>query len=79
MFEEREAIGLLVLFGILGAIILLLIVVLLRRGGNRTENADGLLIEQEARVQAAQDRVSYNSFAVHNSPLTQSDSYQRRR
>ncbi|MFJ6865646.1 hypothetical protein ACIQRS_15870 [Streptomyces termitum] len=67
------------LFGILGAIILLLIVVLLRRGGNRTENADGLLIEQEARVQAAQDRVSYNSFAVHNSPLTQSDSYQRRR
>ncbi|NBM17378.1 hypothetical protein [Streptomyces sp. GC420] len=33
-----------------------LIVVLLRRGGTRTENADGLLIEREARAGAGRVR-----------------------
>ncbi|MBC9714041.1 hypothetical protein H9Y04_15855 [Streptomyces sp. TRM66268-LWL] len=42
----------------MGAIALGLIVVVLRRG-SRTENADGLLIEQSARQQAHDDRVTY--------------------
>ncbi|MFI8511725.1 hypothetical protein ACIGHB_11425 [Streptomyces sp. NPDC085460] len=68
-----------VLFGGLAGLIVLLTVVLTRRSGSRTENAEGLRIEERARIQAAQDRVSYNSWAVHNAPPTQSDAYQRRR
>ncbi|MFF2774716.1 hypothetical protein ACFVU3_07395 [Streptomyces sp. NPDC058052] len=68
-----------VLFGGLGGLVAVLTVVLTRRGGSRTENAEGLRIEERARFQASQDRVSYNSWAVHNAPPNQSDAYQRRR
>ncbi|MEU8529800.1 MULTISPECIES: hypothetical protein [Streptomyces] len=69
----------LVLFGVLGAFAALLIVTLLRRGSGRTENADGLLIEQDRRLQAHSDRTSYNAFAAHNSVPTMSDSQRYRR
>ncbi|MFB6830324.1 hypothetical protein [Streptomyces hydrogenans] len=68
-----------VFFGVLGGLVVLLTVVLLRRGGSRTDNAEGLRIEEQARIQAAHDRVSYNARSVHNGPPNQSDSYQRRR
>ncbi|MEU2549432.1 hypothetical protein ABZ618_29065 [Streptomyces roseolus] len=67
--------GLLLLFGVLGGAVALLTAVLLRRGRSGTETVEGLLIEREARRQAAVDRVSYHSFAVHNAPPTQTDSY----
>ncbi|MEU6882124.1 hypothetical protein [Streptomyces sp. NPDC046712] len=67
----------LVLFGVLGAVILLLVVKLLRRGSGRTENVDGLLIEQARRVQAHDDRSSFSSFSAHNAPPTTTDSYHR--
>ncbi|MEU3607786.1 hypothetical protein AB0E83_20410 [Streptomyces sp. NPDC035033] len=67
-----------VLFGVLGGAVALLVTVLLRRGGSRTEDAEGLRIEERARLQASQDRVSYNAFAVHNAPPNQSDAYRRR-
>ncbi|WP_030762984.1 hypothetical protein [Streptomyces griseus] len=72
---------LLVLFGGLGGLVALMAVVLWRRdrGRNGTESFEGLRIEEQARLQAAQDRVSYHSRAVHNGPPTHSDSYQRRR
>ncbi|HEY9367400.1 hypothetical protein [Streptomyces sp.] len=69
----------LVLFGVLGVIAALLIVTLLRRGSGRTENADGLLIEQDRRLQAHSDRTSYNSYAAHNAPPTMGDSQRYRR
>ncbi|MFF9339909.1 hypothetical protein ACF1CG_09145 [Streptomyces sp. NPDC014773] len=68
-----------VFFGVLGGLVVLLVGVLLRRGWSRTEHAEGLRIEERARVQAAQDRTSYNSWAVHNAPPNQTDAYQRRR
>ncbi|MEU9857625.1 hypothetical protein [Streptomyces sp. NPDC047974] len=68
-----------VLFGVLGGLVALLTVVLVRRGGSRTDTAEGLLIEERARIQAAHDRVSYHSRSVHNAPPNQSDSHQRRR
>ncbi|MFD4372279.1 hypothetical protein [Streptomyces sp. NPDC058486] len=68
-----------VFFGVLGGLVVLLSVVLLRRGRSGTEHAEGLRIEEQARVQAAQDRVSYNSWSMHNAPANQSDTYQRRR
>ncbi|MFD8009369.1 hypothetical protein [Streptomyces sp. NPDC058955] len=66
------------LFGGLGGLIVVLLVVLLRRGRSGTENAEGLRIEEQARIQASQDRVSYNSWAMHNAPPNQSDAYRRR-
>ncbi|MFD7444758.1 hypothetical protein [Streptomyces sp. NPDC059909] len=69
--------ALLTLFGGLGALVALLVIVLLKRGGTRTENADGLLIEHEARHLAHHHRTSYNALAVHNSPPTMSDSQRR--
>ncbi|MER7515457.1 hypothetical protein [Streptomyces sp. NPDC126499] len=68
----------LILFGSLGGIGLLLVILVLRRSSSRTESADGLRIEHEARRQAQLDRVSYNARAVHNSLPTAGDSYQRR-
>ncbi len=44
--------------GSLAVIVVALIVVILRRD-SRTENADGLLIEESARRQAHEDRVTY--------------------
>ncbi|MFF0223914.1 hypothetical protein [Streptomyces sp. NPDC004629] len=68
----------LVLFGVLGALVVLLVVVLLRRNSGRTETADGLLIEREARLQAEMDRVSFNARSVDNAAPTSSDVYHRR-
>ncbi|GGU50646.1 hypothetical protein GCM10010289_83920 [Streptomyces violascens] len=48
-----------------------------RRGNSRTQNADGLLIEQESRVQARRDRSSFGTFAVRNAPPTVADQYPR--
>ncbi|MGH4028692.1 hypothetical protein ACQB60_07120 [Actinomycetota bacterium Odt1-20B] len=59
--------ALLTLFGLLAAVATLLIVVLLRRGNRRTENADGLLIEQRRRAQARADRTTYGAGAVRHS------------
>ncbi|MFD3456131.1 hypothetical protein ACFWVC_28635 [Streptomyces sp. NPDC058691] len=53
---------------LLASFAMYLIVKLLRRGGRRTENTDGLLIEQTHREQAHNDRMTYNSAAVHNVP-----------
>lgn len=64
-----------IMFGLMVAIAVVLIVKLLRRSS--TENVDGLLIEQARRVQAYNDRVSYNANAVHNSPPTMSDLFYR--
>ncbi|MFJ8295141.1 hypothetical protein ACIQ9R_04615 [Streptomyces sp. NPDC094447] len=68
-----------VLFGILGALTLLLIVTLLRRSSNQTESAEGLRIEEQARLQASRDRVSFSTIAMHNSPPSASDAHHRRR
>ncbi|MFE0104502.1 hypothetical protein [Streptomyces sp. NPDC059009] len=59
--------SLLIPFGLLAAVAMLLIVVLLRRGNRRTENADGLLIEQQRRAQARTDRTTYGAGAVRHS------------
>ncbi|PNG23392.1 hypothetical protein [Streptomyces cahuitamycinicus] len=48
-----------ILFGLFLLTALALICVLLRRQNSRTENADGLLIEQTRRIQAQNDRVTY--------------------
>ncbi|WP_234426239.1 hypothetical protein [Streptomyces kebangsaanensis] len=67
-----------VMFGAFAALALLLILVILRRGNRATENADGLLIEEARRVQAHQDRVSYNAMTVHSTSPTMSDLHRRR-
>ncbi|MEF9886631.1 hypothetical protein [Streptomyces sp. P9-A4] len=71
-------VALLVLFGIFGAVGAFMIVLLMRRNGAPTETAEGLLVEQQARLQAQQDRVSFAATAVHNSTPTASDTYSRR-
>ncbi|MCM2413552.1 hypothetical protein [Streptomyces sp. RKAG290] len=58
-----------VMFGLMGVTAFALIVKLLLRR-NRTENVDGLLIEQASRVQAHNNRVTYSSTAVHSSSPT---------
>ncbi|MFC9594082.1 hypothetical protein ACFTUC_30430 [Streptomyces sp. NPDC056944] len=70
--------SLLILFGVLGGIGALLIVTLLRRGGGGADTVDGVLQEQQALRQAQTDKVSFNSFAAHNSMPTASDTYVRR-
>ncbi|WP_232839388.1 hypothetical protein [Streptomyces triticisoli] len=67
-----------VMFGVFAALALLLVLVILRRGNRATENADGLLIEEARRVQAHQDRVSYNAMTVHSTSPTMSDLHRRR-
>ncbi|MFF1467877.1 hypothetical protein [Streptomyces mirabilis] len=64
-----------VLFGLLVAAVLVLLFVLLRRRNGGTENVDGRLIEQARRLQAYNDRVSYNAAAVHSSSPTMTDHY----
>ncbi|MGW2815678.1 hypothetical protein [Streptomyces sp. NPDC001415] len=64
-----------VLLGLLVGGAVFLIVTLLRHGKSRTENAEGLLIEQASRLQARRDRVSFGTFATHNAPPTMSDHY----
>ncbi|MFG2987698.1 hypothetical protein ACGFYQ_42195 [Streptomyces sp. NPDC048258] len=57
-----------VFFGVMGLAALWMVWSLLRRGNRRTETAEGLLIEQARREQAASDRSSYNATAMLNSP-----------
>ncbi|GGT48247.1 hypothetical protein [Streptomyces purpureus] len=57
-----------VFFGLLAVGVLCLIVTLVRRGSGRTENVEGLLIEQQRRLQAHSDRNTYHSTVVHNTP-----------
>ncbi|MDX3757284.1 hypothetical protein [Streptomyces sp. AK02-04a] len=64
-----------VLFGLLVAAVLALLFVLVRRRNGNTENVDGRLIEQARRLQAHNDRVSYNAAAVHSSAPTMTDHY----
>ncbi|MER7692192.1 hypothetical protein [Streptomyces sp. NPDC097610] len=64
-----------VLFGLLVTAVLVLLFVLLRRRNGNTENVEGRLIEQARRVQAYNDRVSYNAAAVHGSSPTMTDHY----
>ncbi|MFF7215899.1 hypothetical protein ACFZAU_36085 [Streptomyces sp. NPDC008238] len=61
-----------ILLFLLVSFVAFLVVKLLRRGYRRTENVDGLLIEQARREQAHADRWTYNSATVHNAPLTHS-------
>ncbi|MFF5921986.1 hypothetical protein ACFY8C_27130 [Streptomyces flavochromogenes] len=68
-----------VLFGVLGGLALLLIVTLVRRSRNQTESAEGLRIEEQARMQAGRDRVSFSTVAMHNAAPTASDVHHRRR
>ncbi|MEV7563809.1 hypothetical protein [Streptomyces tanashiensis] len=67
-----------VLFGVLGGLALLLIVTLLRRNGKQTETAEGLRIEEQARLHAGQARASFNVVAMHTAPPTASDAHHRR-
>ncbi|MEU9618217.1 MULTISPECIES: hypothetical protein [unclassified Streptomyces] len=63
---------LLVMFGVLASAVAYLIVVLLRRGSSRTENSDGLLMEQRARDEARHTRAAFHSVAIHNSMIGRS-------
>ncbi|MGW1162205.1 hypothetical protein ACWD48_29220, partial [Streptomyces sp. NPDC002519] len=51
-----------VLLGLMLTLAIALIVKLVRR--STTENVEGLLIEQARRVQAHNDRVSYNAYTM---------------
>ncbi|MGW1254711.1 hypothetical protein ACWD5Q_05865 [Streptomyces sp. NPDC002513] len=62
-----------VLLGLMLTLAIALIVKLVRR--STTENVEGLLIEQARRVQAHNDRVSYNAYTMHGSAPTMSDHY----
>ncbi|MEU5381495.1 hypothetical protein [Streptomyces sp. NPDC005968] len=64
-----------VLFGLMLALAMALIFKLMRRGSGTTRNAEGLLIEQTRRIQAYNDRVSYNANTMHGSSPTMSDNY----
>lgn len=66
-----------VFLGLLAGAAILLTVTLLRRAKSRTENAEGLLIEQQSRIQAHSDRVSFGTFSVHNAPPTMTDQHRR--
>ncbi|MFD5481252.1 hypothetical protein [Streptomyces hawaiiensis] len=63
-----------ILFGLLLMTALALIFVLLRRRNGKTENADGLLIEQARRIQAQNDRVTYGPGSKNSLP-TMRDPY----
>ncbi|MEU3841498.1 hypothetical protein AB0E88_15885 [Streptomyces sp. NPDC028635] len=64
-----------VLFGLLGGVVGTLIVVLLRRRNSGTHNADGLRIEQTRRLQARDDRVSFNALTLHGQAPNMTDQY----
>ncbi|MGW8326306.1 hypothetical protein ACWGLE_00205 [Streptomyces sp. NPDC055897] len=66
-----------VFLGLLAGAAALLIVTLARRGNSRTENAEGLLIEQQSRVRARSDRSSFGTFGAHNAPPTMTDQHRR--
>jgi hypothetical protein len=64
-----------ILFGLFLVTALALIFVLLRRQNGRTENADGLLIEQARRIQAQNDRATYGTGAANGHLPTVRDPY----
>ncbi|MGX5209925.1 hypothetical protein ACWKT3_14670 [Streptomyces violaceus] len=66
-----------ILFGLFLVTALALIFVLLRRQSGKTQNADGLLIEQARRLQAQNDRVTYGTGAVNGHLPTVHDPYRR--
>ncbi|KOU42970.1 hypothetical protein ADK54_19245 [Streptomyces sp. WM6378] len=75
--ERTPVVTVLIFLGLLAGAAVLLVVTLLRRGNSRTENAEGLLIEQQSRIQAHSDRVSFGTFSVHNAPPTMTDQHRR--
>ncbi|MEU1850049.1 hypothetical protein ABZ499_12425 [Streptomyces sp. NPDC019990] len=64
-----------ILFGLLLVTALALMFVLLRRRNGRTENADGLLIEQARLLQAQNDRVTYGPGAANGHVPIVHDAY----
>ncbi|KOX19849.1 MULTISPECIES: hypothetical protein [unclassified Streptomyces] len=70
--------ALLVLFGVIIGAGALAFTVVHRRGGGRADPVEGLLQEEEALRRARTDRVSFNSWSVHNYLPTSSDAYHRR-
>lgn len=66
-----------VLFGLLTAVVVALIAVLLRRRNGGTRNADGLRIEQDRRLRAHRDRVSFNAITLHGQAPNMTDQYRR--
>lgn len=66
-----------VMFGLFAVIVVSLITVVLRRRAGVPENADGLLVEQDARLRAREQRTSCGSLTVHNSVPTMTDLYRR--
>jgi hypothetical protein len=66
-----------VLFGLMVTLAIALIVKLVRRGSSTTECAEGLLVEQARRVQAYNDRVSFNANTMHGSSPTMTDHYRQ--
>ncbi|WP_420034838.1 hypothetical protein ACN2WE_22465 [Streptomyces sp. cg28] len=61
-------VSIIVLFAVLALLVGGLMFKLLRRSGGRTENADGLLIEQAGRNRASADRNMYSAVNMHNLP-----------
>ncbi|MFC8583922.1 hypothetical protein ACFUGD_05075 [Streptomyces sp. NPDC057217] len=70
--------ALLILFGVIIGAGALAFTVVLRRGGGGVDPVEGLRQEEEALRQAKTDRVSFNSWSVHNYLPTSSDAYHRR-
>jgi hypothetical protein len=64
-----------ILFGLLLVTALALIFVLLRRRNGRTENVDGLLIEQARRTQAQSDHATWRAGTVDGHVSTTRDHY----
>ncbi|MFI8103812.1 hypothetical protein [Streptomyces sp. NPDC086023] len=64
-----------ILFAIMIALAVVLIVAIMRRRTSGAETAEGLRLEQDRRVQAHNDRMSYNAMLLHGTPPTLSDSY----
>ncbi|MGC0210906.1 hypothetical protein [Streptomyces levis] len=65
------------LFGLFLVTVLALVFVLVRRRNGRTENADGLRIEQARRLQAQSDRVTYGIGAANGHLPVVHDPYRR--
>jgi hypothetical protein len=64
-----------ILFGGLVVTALALVFVLLRRNNHRTENVDGLLIEQARRIQVQSDRATWRAGTVDGHMPTTRDHY----
>ncbi|PWI11152.1 hypothetical protein DIZ27_07035 [Streptomyces sp. NWU339] len=64
-----------ILFGVLVAAALVLLFVLLRRNNSRTENVDGILIEQARRIQVQSDHATWRAGTVDGHLPTRRDHY----